>query len=215
MPRLWRPCNQDATHERGRSATLTNLRESAVPGRTAAPSTADTEMAAAPSAMFAEDAPAELPARKRWLALAVLCVTVLVANLDSTILNIALPTLVRDLNATAGDLQWIVDSYIVVFAGSLLAAGSLADRIGRKRTLLAGLAVFAGGSAWAAFSGDVGTLIAARASMGIGGALMIPSTLSIISNMFGDPAARQRAIGRWGAISGIGVALGPIIGGFL
>jgi MFS family permease len=107
-------------------------------------------MAAAPSAMFAEDAPAELPARKRWLALAVLCVTVLVANLDSTILNVALPTLVRDLNATAGDLQQIVDSYIVVFAGSLLAAGSLADRIGRKRTLLTGLAVFTGGSAWAA-----------------------------------------------------------------
>ena len=99
--------------------------------------------------------PAELPASKRWLALAVLCVTVLVANLDSTVLNVALPTLVRDLNATSGDLQWIVDSYIVVFAGSLLAAGSLADRIGRKKTLLAGLAVFAGGSAWAAFSGDV------------------------------------------------------------
>jgi len=159
--------------------------------------------------------PAELPARKRWLALAVLCVTVLVANLDSTVLNVTLPTLVRDLNATSGDLQWIVDSYIVVFAGSLLAAGSLADRIGRKKTLLAGLAVFAGGSAWAAFSGDLGSLIAARASMGIGGTLMIPSTLSIISNMFRDPAERQRAIGRWGSTSGIGVALGPIIGGFL
>jgi len=158
---------------------------------------------------------AELPAKKRWLALAVLCVTVLVANLDSTILNVALPTLVRDLNATSGDLQWIVDSYIVVFAGSLLAAGSLADRIGRKKTLLGGLAVFAGGSAAAAFSGGVGTLIAARASMGIGGALMIPSTLSIISNLFRDPAERQHAIGRWGATSGVGVAVGPIIGGFL
>src|SRR6202050_3805968 len=192
-----------------------NPRESAVPGQTAAPSTAETEIAAAPPAMFAEMPPAELAARKRWLALAVLCVTVLVANLDSTVLNVTLPTLVRDLNATSGDLQWIVDSYIVVFAGSLLAAGSLADRIGRKKTLLAGRAVFAGGSAWAAFSGGVGTLIAARASMGIGGALMIPSTLSIISNMFRDPAERQHAIGRWGATSGIGVALGPIIGGFL
>jgi len=159
--------------------------------------------------------PAELPARRRWLALAVLCVTVLAANLDSAVLNVALPTLARDLNATSGDLQWIVDSYIVVFAGSLLAVGSLADRIGRKKTLLAGLAVFAGGSAWAAFSGDVNTLIAARASMGTGGALMIPSTLSIISNMFRDPAERQRAIGRWGGTGGIGVALGPIIGGFL
>src|ERR1700727_3536264 len=104
-------------------------------------------MAAAPSAMFAEDAPAELPARRRWLALAVLCITVLVANLDSTILNVTLPTLVRDLNATPGDLQWIVDSYIVVFAGSLLTAGSLADRIGRKKTLLGRLGVFRAGSA--------------------------------------------------------------------
>jgi MFS family permease len=107
----------------------------------------------------------ELPARTRWLALAVLCVTVLVANLDNTVLNVALPTLVRDLNATSSDLQWIVDAYIIVFAGLLLAAGSLADRIGRKKTFMAGLTVFAVGSAGAAFSGGVSTLIAARAGM--------------------------------------------------
>ncbi len=156
-----------------------------------------------------------LPARTRWLALAVLCVTVLVANLDNTVLNVALPTLVRDLNATSTDLQWIVDAYIIVFAGLLLAAGSLADRIGRKKTFLASLAIFAAGSAAAAFSGDITALIAARAGMGAGGALMIPSTLSIISNMFRDPAERQRAIALWGGTSGIGVALGPIIGGLL
>jgi len=162
-----------------------------------------------------ERSPSELPSRRRWLALAVLCVTVLIANLDNTVLNVALPTLVRDLNATSSDLQWTVDAYILVFAGLLLAAGSLADRVGRKKTFLAGLTVFAAGSAWAAFSGDVSTLIAARASMGIGGALMIPSTLAIISNMFRDRGERQRAIALWGGTSGIGVALGPIIGGLL
>ncbi len=152
---------------------------------------------------------------RRWLALAVLCVTVLIANLDNTVLNVALPTLVRDLNASSSDLQWIVDAYIIVFAGLLLAAGSLADRIGRKKTFLAGLAIFAAGSAWAAFSGDVSTLIAARASMGVGGALMIPSTLAIISNMFANPAERQRAIALWAGTIGLGAALGPIIGGLL
>ena len=145
-------------------------------------------------------APSSLSARTRWLALAVLCVTVLIANLDNTVLNVALPTLVRDLHASTSDLQWIVDSYIIVFAGLLLAAGSLADRIGRKKTFLAGLVIFAVGSAAAAFSGGVSALIAARAGMGVGGALMIPSTLSIISNMFRRPGrtpARHRPVGRY------------------
>ncbi len=152
---------------------------------------------------------------RRYAALAVLCVAVLIANLDNTILNVALPTLVRALNAGQSDLQWIVDAYVIVFAGLLLTAGSLADKLGRKGTFLAGLAIFAAGSAWAAFSGSVSLLIAARASMGVGGALMIPSTLSIISDMFRDPAQRQRAISLWAATTGVGVALGPIIGGLL
>ena len=152
---------------------------------------------------------------RRWPALAVLCVSLLIINLDNTVLNVALPTLVRDLHATSSDLQWVVDSYIVVFAGLLLVGGSLADRIGRKRTFVAGLAAFAAGSGWAAFSGSVGMLTAARASMGVGGALMMPSTLAIITDMFRDSAERQRAIALWAATSGVGIALGPIVGGLL
>jgi EmrB/QacA subfamily drug resistance transporter len=157
----------------------------------------------------------EAVSSRRWFALAVLCVSLLIVSLDGTVLNVALPTLVRKLHASSSDLQWIVDAYVVLFAGLMLVSGSLADRVGRKRTFLAGLIAFAACSTWAALSGSVGTLVAARASMGIGAALIMPSTLAIITNTFTETRERQRAIGLWGATSGAGIALGPIVGGLL
>ncbi len=153
--------------------------------------------------------------RRRWWTLAVLNLSLLMIIMDNTILNVALPTLARDLHASGGQLQWIVDSYVLVFAGLLLPAGALGDRFGRRGALSVGLAVFGLGSLGAVLASSAGTLIAARSVMGVGAAFVMPATLSILTNVFTDPRERAKAIGSWAAVGGVGVALGPVMGGWL
>jgi len=152
---------------------------------------------------------------RRWWTLAVMCLSLMVIGVDNTILNVALPTLVRDLGATTSQLQWIVDAYTLVFAGLLLTAGSLGDRFGRRRALSIGLGIFGVGSVASALVGSPNHLIATRALMGVGGALIMPATLSIISNVFTVPAERARAIAVWAGFSAMGIAIGPLSGGWL
>src|SRR5947209_14031394 len=150
---------------------------------------------------------------RRGLTLLALCLAALIINIDVTIVNVALPSLVRELGATTTNLQWVVDAYSLVFAALILAAGSLSDRLGRKGVLLAGLAVFASGSLAGSFAKTPGALIAARAFMGIGAAAIFPSTLSLIANVVTERNERAKAIGQWGATTGVGVPTGPIVAG--
>jgi len=141
--------------------------------------------------------------------------SLLVIGIDNTILNVALPSLSRELHATTTQLQWIVDGYVLVFAGLLLTAGSLGDRFGRRGALTFGLGVFGVGSLLSALSHSPSQLIATRCLMGVGGAFIMPATLSILTNVFTVPAERARAIAIWAGFSAMGIAFGPIAGGYL
>src|ERR1700761_1238762 len=153
--------------------------------------------------------------RSKLMILVALLLAAFLVNLDTTLVNVALPAMVRELHATTTQLQWGVDSFNLVFAALILTFGSLSDRFGRKGMLLAGLTVFGAASLAGAFTTSPGQLIAARAVMGLGAAMTFPSTLSLISNVFTERRERARAIGLWGAIAGVAIAVGPIVGGWL
>src|SRR5262245_19305869 len=151
---------------------------------------------------------------RRWKTLGVLSLALLIIGLDNTILNVALPSLQEHFDASASTLQWMVDAYLLVFAGLLLTMGTLGDRFGRKLALQTGLALFGGASLCVLVVQSSGQLIAVRAAMGVGGALIMPATLSIISNIF-PREERSKAIGIWAAMAAVGIGLGPLFGGLL
>ncbi|MFE9643934.1 MFS transporter [Streptomyces sp. NPDC006365] len=157
----------------------------------------------------------ELSPRRRMLVLAICCLSLLIVSLDNTVLNVALPSMQRELQASTSGLQWTIDAYTLVLASLLMLAGSTADRIGRKRVFMAGLVVFTIGSVLCSLAPNLESLIVFRMVQAVGGSMLNPVAMSIITNTFTDPRERARAIGVWGGVVGISMAAGPLIGGLL
>jgi EmrB/QacA subfamily drug resistance transporter len=158
---------------------------------------------------------AELSRRRRFLVLAICCLSLFIVGIDVTIVNVALPSIQRDLHAPVSGLQWIIDAYTIVVASFLMLSGSTGDRVGRRRTFQTGLALFTLGSLACSLAPALGWLVAFRMLQALGGSMLNPVAMSIITNTFTDPAERARAIGVWGAAYGISLALGPVAGGAL
>lgn len=152
--------------------------------------------------------------QRRWFTLIAICIAVTITSIDNTIMNVGLPSIVRGVGASQAQLQWLIDSYTIVFACLLLTMGAIGDKWGRHRTMMIGLVIFGGFSAIASQADSANALIICRGLMGIGGALILPATLAILTNTF-DGKERSKAIGVWAAVAGIGVAAGPLLGGLL
>jgi EmrB/QacA subfamily drug resistance transporter len=157
----------------------------------------------------------EVSYRRRLLILAICCLSLFVVSLDSTIVNLALPSIQRDFGAAVSSLQWTIDAYALVLASLLMLSGSTADRIGRRRTFQTGLAVFTLGSLLCSIAPSIGLLIVFRMVQAVGGSMLNPVAMSIVTNTFTDAKERARAIGIWGAVFGVSMALGPVVGGAL
>ncbi|MEV0438493.1 MFS transporter [Streptomyces spectabilis] len=157
----------------------------------------------------------DLSPRHRQLVLAICCMSLLIVSLDNTILNVALPTMAREFGTSISGMQWTIDAYTLVLASLLMLAGSTADRVGRRRVFQAGLAVFTLGSVLCSLAPNLESLVAFRMIQAVGGSMLNPVAMSIITNTFTEPRERARAIGVWGGVVGISMAAGPLVGGLL